>query len=112
MVNKNEKDFVHYTELNQNNLYKSAEVGKLCEGSLLQIESPQACREAHYLLKKTDPSFKDSMFVIRSGINNDLPSGCISDTLTHNHVVYWNDAERTVISADPKIRVICRTRKR
>lgn len=50
---------------------------------------------------------KESNFITASGDGSDLPQGCISDKTSGNHYIYWNDNNRTVLSGDPNLRLIC-----
>ena len=87
--------------------YYTSENGKLCSG-IDGIQSAQECIEVHTTLKKYNPQFKDSEFAtIKDGY--ELPFGCISDTVSQKHYVYWN-SEGSVISSDPRIKLICKNK--
>ena len=91
--------------------YGTGEIGKLCDDSKLgvldTIKSLPECKNAHKILKKYDIHFKDSTFVSATGNGTDLPFGCISDSISYKHYVYWNP-EGKAISNDPNLRQICK----
>ena len=76
----------------------------------LPIGDPNECSIAQKYLKKKDSYFKDSTYVHARGDGVDLPFGCISDKVSQKHYVYWNP-EGSVISSDPKLKLICKDSK-
>ena len=86
--------------------YYPSKNGRLCSENA-GIQSAQECKEAQRKLKKYNSHFKESMFAIATGNGYDLPFGCISDTVSQKHYVYWN-AEGNAISSDPRIKQICK----
>ena len=79
-----------------------AEVGQLCEGDLKPIETEEDCKQAHRT------TFYDSKYISMRGSGWDLPPGCVSDRVRPNvHYVYFNPGGKT-ISADERVRPICR----
>ena len=82
--------------------FQAAEVGKLCEGDLKPIETPEDCKKAH------SSAFYDSKYISMKGNGLDLPPGCVSDRVRNKvNYVYFNPGGKT-ISLDERVRPICR----
>ena len=77
---------------------------KMCDGTLKPIENSEKCKAAAEWMKKRLP---ESNFVEASGDGSDLPHGCIFDKVSGTHHIYWNDNNKTVISKDPDLKLIC-----
>ena len=86
--------------------YYTSTNGKICPGES-GIQSAQECKEVQAILQISNPQFEESVFATPTGPGYDLPFGCISDTVSQKHYVYWN-TEGSLISSDPKIKLICR----
>ena len=85
-------------------VFQVAEVGKLCEGDLKPIETPEDCKRAHRVMA----AFYDSKYISMNRNGWDLPPGCVSDRVrTDVNYVFFNPGGKT-ISFDERVRPICR----